>query len=59
MKCCKECEHSVYDEKWGEYKCELVQHRVYEPDRYVACRNYRKKKTEKLCKTDETDVENS
>lgn len=26
---CTTCEHSVFDEKWGEYKCKKYSHRVH------------------------------
>lgn len=51
MKCCAECSHSIFDEQWGEYKCKIVQHRIYDVDRKVACKDYKKGKPE-IAKTD-------
>ena len=46
MKCCAECEHAILDEQWGEYKCKVVQHKIYEPNRKVACKDYKHGKPE-------------
>lgn len=46
MKCCKECEHALFDERFGEFICKMVQHRIYEPDRMVACKDYKNGKPE-------------
>lgn len=56
MRCCKDCAHSIFDEQWGEFKCKLVQHIVYDADRIVACKDYINKKK---VKTNEADVEES
>ena len=53
FKSCKECAHSIFDEQWGEYKCKIAQHVVYNADRLVACKDYVYKKKE----TEEADVE--
>lgn len=26
---CANCEHAIFDETWGEYKCEVFERRVY------------------------------
>lgn len=37
---CQTCKHSVFDEKWGEYKCKATHRRVYDdPD---DCEHYKK-----------------
>ena len=56
MKNCKDCAHSIFDEQFGEYICKLVQHRIYDVDRVVACGDYIHKKKLFTAKT-ETDVE--
>lgn len=55
MKCCAECRHAILDEQWCEYKCKIVQHRIYNPDKVVACKDYKKGKPE----IKEADVEES
>ena len=55
MRCCKECKHALLDEKLGEFKCKIVQHRIYDVDRIVACKDYKKGKPE----IKEADVEES
>ena len=54
MKNCKDCAHNIFDEQFGEYKCKIVQHRIYDVDRIVACKDYIHKKK---VFTEETDVE--
>lgn len=44
MKNCQDCAHSIFDEQWGEYKCKIVQHRIYNADKYVVCKDYIHKK---------------
>ena len=29
MENCANCEHSVFDKLWGEYKCKVFEHRIY------------------------------
>lgn len=39
---CKECEHSIFDENFGEYKCTVRCHYIHEPDvEAVACDEYK------------------
>lgn len=40
---CEECQHAVFDETWGEYKCKVRHLRVYKPGRTVKCEWFRKK----------------
>lgn len=56
MRCCKDCAHSIFDEQWGEFKCKIAQHVVYDADRIVACKDYINKKK---VNADKADVENS
>lgn len=30
-KSCKNCEHSIYDEVWGEFRCKKYERTVYYP----------------------------
>ena len=41
---CTTCEHSVFDEQWGEYKCKFFEHRMYILLDSSECPNYTKKK---------------
>ena len=41
---CKSCKHSVFDEKWGEYKCKKKQIRIYNAKKYENCEDYERKK---------------
>lgn len=41
---CKTCEHSVFDELWGEYKCKSFEHVIYILLDSSECPNYSKKK---------------
>lgn len=41
---CSTCEHGIFDERWGEYKCVKRMHRVYSPDQMINCEFYKKKK---------------
>lgn len=45
MENCKTCKHGVFDEKWGEYKCEIRQIYMYITHR--ECADYEKKKESK------------
>jgi hypothetical protein len=40
---CTTCEHSVFDEKWGEYKCKLFQHKIYNVEKMSNCLYHDKK----------------
>jgi hypothetical protein len=54
MRCCKDCAHAIFDEVFGEWKCKVVQHRIYEEGRLVACKDYIHKKK---VFTEKADVE--
>lgn len=48
---CKTCSHSVFDSIWGEYKCTVYCHKIYEPEKTVTCEKYEKDKDkEKKCR---------
>ena len=38
---CKTCANSVFDDIWGEYKCKITQHTIYDPDKVVDCEFYK------------------
>jgi hypothetical protein len=44
MENCKNCEHSVFDEQWGEYKCKVRETRIYILLNSSECTEYGKKK---------------
>ena len=39
---CKDCKHSVFDEVWGEYKCEVRLTRIYDITEKAKCKDYSK-----------------
>lgn len=47
MSNCKICEHSVFDELWGEWKCKKRQTYIYRPEVIDDCEDYKKEKGEK------------
>ena len=46
MENCKTCEHSVFDELWGEYKCKQREVRVHILLDSSECKDYKKKPKE-------------
>lgn len=50
MSNCKSCAHSIFDEKWGEYKCKILQRRIYILSSMSKCPNYKEKGAEKNAK---------
>jgi hypothetical protein len=42
MSNCKDCVHSVFDEVWGEYKCKVHEHRIYNLVKQADCGFYKK-----------------
>lgn len=38
---CVNCEHAIFDEVWGEYKCRIKEHVVYNYE-HVGCDSYKK-----------------
>lgn len=47
MSNCKDCVHSVFDEVWGEYKCKVHKHRIYNLDKHADCGFYAKDPSKK------------
>lgn len=47
MENCTTCEHSVFDEEWGEYKCTLRKTRIYILLDSSECNNFKKKQEDK------------
>lgn len=42
---CKTCEHMIFDERFGEYKCDVYKIRCYaEVPKIVECKEYKEKK---------------
>lgn len=44
---CKDCIHSIYDEVWGECKCKVHGHRIYNQKEYADCGYYRQRESVK------------
>lgn len=44
---CSSCIHSVFDEKWGEWKCKKSCTRIYDASKATYCKYYIEKKKEK------------
>lgn len=40
---CVNCEHAVFDERWGEYKCKKKKHKIYSDTESANCKDYNKK----------------
>lgn len=53
MQNCKTCANKVYDERWGDYRCKVYQHRIRNVDRYLDCENYESKQWKKEKKNEE------
>ena len=55
-KACKECKHAIFDEIWGEYKCEILKHKIYHPIAVDECLYFEKGNPQKSkFKPKETD----
>lgn len=39
---CTNCENSIFDELWGEYKCKVLQHRMHILLDSSECKFYKK-----------------
>lgn len=39
---CKTCKHRIFDPLWGEFKCEVYQHRLYNLVGVESCGKYEK-----------------
>lgn len=37
---CVECKHAIFDETWGEYKCQKKKHKVFNPEDYTDCKDF-------------------
>lgn len=46
MENCTNCEHAVFDELWGEYKCKKREQRIYILLDSKECADYKKKPKE-------------
>lgn len=49
---CKTCSHGIFDEKWGEYKCDISQlntsvQSIYASRKVEECGKYEEKKESK------------
>lgn len=59
---CKECEHAIFCETFGEYKCRLYTKRIYFPDLDRTCYVPRKSDPTKcrclVCEEQAADMEN-
>lgn len=40
MNTCKNCANAVYDDRWGQYRCKVYQHRIRNVDKYLECENH-------------------
>lgn len=44
-KSCMNCEHSIFCESWGEYKCLVKSRRIYEPENEaIFCDDYKRER---------------
>lgn len=43
MNTCKNCEYSIFDEVWGEYKCKVKNRIIYIPRSEYTCKNWKEK----------------
>ncbi len=40
---CIDCEHSIYCDTWGEYKCTVKVMRIYEPENEaIRCKDFKR-----------------
>lgn len=42
MSSCRNCGNAVFDPVWGEYKCTVYEHVIYDLDNYLDCKSYEK-----------------
>ena len=49
---CKNCEHGIFCNSWGEYKCVVLIRRIYKPDEEALGCVYYKKKSRKVLQDD-------
>ena len=45
---CKDCKHTIFDPRWGEYKCDIFKHVIYDQGKYANCQYYEKRVDEEL-----------
>ena len=43
MKDCRSCANRIFNEDWGEYKCKVHQHAIYDMDKYIDCEHHKEK----------------
>lgn len=43
MNDCTNCANAIFDETWGEHKCKVYEHRIYDVDKYVDCPGHKAK----------------
>ena len=48
---CTNCANSIFNEKWGEYKCKVREITIPKPYT-TSCGNHKKKQEEKSCSKD-------
>ena len=44
---CFTCEHAIFDERWGEYKCRHSEKYIYDAFKKTECEDYKKLKEKK------------
>ena len=44
---CTNCANAIFDEVWGEYKCTVLKHRIYDLNMYTSCTAHKPVKEEK------------
>lgn len=37
----------IFDELWGEYKCKILEHRIYDPNDLEECDSWKRRQTTK------------
>lgn len=55
MKNCKTCANAIFESRWGELKCKVLQHKIYNPDSITECANYKKGKPVESAKNKEDE----
>lgn len=44
---CSSCRHMIFDELWGEYKCLVYQHRIYDVKEIEECDDWLRRQASK------------
>lgn len=52
---CTTCANAIFDALWGEYKCKLYQHRIYNSEAIISCVDYKKSTPTESKKNKESD----